>query len=114
MSATSERVRRELVRIASPCNPAINYAALGVAAAAIIIVVVSSLASILVEGWAQSDARLESRTGLRSIHEQIAFALAEKRDDSVEPFLNGIAEDERILALGLCTPTDSKPCSATS
>ena len=86
-------------------SPTTAYTALAIAATAIIVVAVSSLAAVLIASWASRDVELRARLLYRSIHSQVAAGIAESPGDSLVSFLDQIAEDERILALGFCPQT---------
>jgi trehalose 6-phosphate synthase len=56
----------------------------------------------LVEQWARRDVESRSRLVFNSIQGPIVRALAAGDADRLALILNGVAEDERILAVGLC------------
>lgn len=68
----------------------------------LIIVTIAPLAMALVDTWARRDVDLRSRLVFRSIRAQISSGLAATPIINPTPFFEQIAEDERILALGLC------------
>jgi trehalose 6-phosphate synthase len=84
-------------------NPLVRFGALALAATGIIIVALSPLASIIVEGWSQRDIELRARLVFRSIRDQVTIGIAAKPGFDLVPFFERLAEDERILALGFCT-----------
>jgi trehalose 6-phosphate synthase len=84
-------------------NPLVRYAVLALVAAGIVIAALTLLASVIVEGWSQRDIDLRSRLVFRSIHDQVATAIATRSDEELIPTFQRITEDERILALGFCT-----------
>jgi trehalose 6-phosphate synthase len=92
--------RSRVVRLLK--NPTTGYAALAIAATAIIVVAVSSLAAVLIAGWASRDVELRARLLYRSIHSQVAEGIASSPNLALVPLFDQIAEDERVLALGFC------------
>lgn len=95
--------RARVLRILN--SPMTAYAGLAIVATSIIVVAVSSLAAVLIAGWASRDVELRARLLFRSIHSQVAAGIEANANDELAPFLNQIAEDERILALGFCPKT---------
>lgn len=85
-------------------SPLARYALLGLAATGLVIAALTLLASVMVEDWSQRDIDLRSRLVFRSIRDQVAMAMAAKSEIDLVPVFQQIAEDERILALGFCTP----------
>jgi trehalose 6-phosphate synthase len=83
-------------------NPVARYGALLLSAAAILIVALAPLASLLVEQWSLQDVKLRSRLVFQSIREQVASDLAATPGVDLTPFFEGLAQDERLLALGFC------------
>lgn len=84
-------------------NPLTRYAALALAAALIMIAALVPLASVVVEGWSQRDIELRARLVFRSIRDQVTLGIVAKPSFNLNPIFERMAEDERILALGLCT-----------
>ncbi|MDC7788318.1 trehalose-6-phosphate synthase [Rhodoplanes sp. TEM] len=84
-------------------NPTLRYAALGIAAAAIMVLALAPLGSAMVEGWSKRDIELRSRLVFRSIRDQVAAGLAATPWLDLGPFFERLTEDERILGLGFCT-----------
>ncbi|MGO9428400.1 alpha,alpha-trehalose-phosphate synthase (UDP-forming) [Rhodoblastus sp.] len=78
---------------------------IGIAATAIIIIAMSVLASIMVEGWASRDVALRARLVFLAVHDQVAASVGDKSGANLVPFFDRIAEDERVLALGFCSAT---------
>jgi trehalose 6-phosphate synthase len=83
-------------------HPLAKYAALAVGAAALIIVAVVPLATVIVEGWFQRDVELRSRLVFRSIRDQVVAGLAATTRVDLVPFFDRLAEDERLLGLAFC------------
>lgn len=75
---------------------------MALAGTALIIAAVAPLAATVVERWAQRDVELRSRLIFNSIKDQVSAGLATARGESLVPFFERIAEDERVLALGFC------------
>ncbi len=84
-------------------NPLFMYAALGAAAVSLVVFAISSLVSVIVESWSVRDVELRSQLVFRSIHDQVAADLVATPRVTLVPFLEQIAEDERLLALGFCS-----------
>ena len=84
-------------------NPLSRYSALALMAAVIMIIALTPLASVMVEGWSQRDIELRARLVFRSIRDQVVLGIAVKPEFDLIPFFERLTEDERILALGFCT-----------
>jgi len=82
-------------------SPAVLYSLLGGGAALILIFALTSLASLIIDGWIQRDMDLRAGLIFRSIHDQAAAAGAHD-DSSLAKVMEQISEDERILGLGFC------------
>jgi trehalose-6-phosphate synthase len=85
-------------------NPIARYVILAVAAVALVIAALTLLSSVMVEDWSQRDIDLRSRLVFRSIKDQLAMAIAASPEVDLTPVFQRITEDERILALGFCSP----------
>jgi trehalose 6-phosphate synthase len=95
----AERGRRSLLRY-----PMIRYFALALAAAGIMTATLLPLTSAMIEGWSRRDIELRARLVYRLMHDQIAMGGASGRDASLTLYFEQITKDERLLALGFCTP----------
>jgi trehalose 6-phosphate synthase len=84
-------------------RPLVAYAALALMGTTLIVLAAAPLASRVVWRWAQRDVEFGSRLVVNSIRDQVAAGLARSGGDSLTPFFERIAEDERIMALGFCT-----------
>jgi len=84
-------------------NPLVRYAMLAIAATSIMIVALSPLTSIMVEGWSRRDIDLRSRLVFQSIRDQLASGMVANSGFDLVPFFERFAEDERLMALGFCT-----------
>ncbi len=62
------------------------------------------MASVIVDEWSQRDIELRARLVHRSIRERVATGLIAKPESDLQPFFEQLAEDERLLALGFCSP----------
>jgi trehalose 6-phosphate synthase len=80
----------------------LKYAAIGVALLAVLTFVVAPFSKSLVEQWARQDVELRSRLAYNSIQGPVIRALADGDTARLAGILQGVAEDERILAVGLC------------
>lgn len=79
----------------------IRYGLLMLGACAVLVLALSPLVSLMVEGWARQDVELRSRLVHRSVREQVAsLPVSATRD--LTPFFERLADDERLLALGFC------------
>ena len=83
-------------------NPYLRYAALGLGMALILVAALTPLASIVVEGWARQDLDARGRLVFRSIRDQLTTSLVATPVRSLEPYMERIAGDERLQALGIC------------
>ncbi len=75
---------------------------LALTALLLIILAIAPLATTLGDSWARRDIELRSRLVFRSIRTQVTSGLAATPVVNPTPFFEQLAEDERILALGLC------------
>ncbi|NLH80547.1 MAG: trehalose-6-phosphate synthase, partial [Phyllobacteriaceae bacterium] len=73
------------------------------AACVMLALALAPLAALLVENWSRQDVELRSRLVQRSVAEQVS-RLAVLPDVDLTPFFDGLADDERLLALGFCAP----------
>ena len=85
-------------------KPTNRYALLGLASVAIVIVAMTQVASVVVDHWAQRDVELRSGLVFRSIRTSVIAGLTTKPATDLTPYFEGLAEDERLLALGYCDP----------
>jgi trehalose 6-phosphate synthase len=81
---------------------AIRYGSLLIGGCTVLVLALTPLVSLLLEGWARQDVDLRSRLVDRSVHEQVA-SLSAQPDVDLTPFFGRLAEDERLLALGFCS-----------
>ena len=88
-----------LLRVSS-----VRYSILGLAAVAVLIAAMTQMASVIVDQWSQRDVELRARLVYRSIRERIVTGLAAKPERDLQPFFEQLVEDERLLALGFCSP----------
>ena len=80
------------------------YTFAGLVAALVIIVSVASLASLVIDSWTERDVEMRAGLVFRSIRDQVAAGVADRQQGNLSLLLERIAEDERIRALGFCTP----------
>lgn len=95
-----------------------KYVALACLAVLILSLAVMPFSSSLVEQWARGDVERRSRLVYNAIRETVTLAVAEDLTDRLAGTFEGVAEDERILAIGLCdesgglrTPTKLMPAT---
>ncbi len=72
-----------------------------VAACIALVIALSPLVTVMVEGWARQDVELRSRLVNRSVREQVANLPAIVTRE-LTPFFERLSDDERLLALGFC------------
>jgi trehalose 6-phosphate synthase len=85
-------------------GPLLRYVVVAMLASAIAISTLTFLASIIVKDWSQRDIGLRSRLVFRSVRGEVATAITSRPQIDLTPVFEQITEDERILALGFCTP----------
>ena len=83
-------------------SPAALYSMLGAVAGIILIVALTSLASLLIDGWMQRDMDLRAGLVFRSVRDQATQSGAGDLT-TIGHLLDRISADERIFGLGLCT-----------
>jgi len=82
-------------------NGPVRYGLILAGSCLVLVLALAPLAAVLVEGWARQDVDLRSRLVHRSVREQVA-SLTMTADTDLTPFLEHLADDERLLALGYC------------
>ena len=80
----------------------LRYAAIGIGAVVLIILAVTPLVTAIVEGWSRRDVELRSRLVFRSIEDRVANALSVAGQENLMPYLERLAEDGKLVALGFC------------
>lgn len=85
-----------------PKNPYVRYAILGLALSIALVLALTPLATVAVDGWARQDVDSRARLVLRSVRDQVARGLGSSDRQEVGAFLDRIADDERLEALGYC------------
>ncbi len=83
-------------------HPMLRYAAIGIGAVVLIILAVTPLVTAIVEGWSRRDVELRSRLVFRSIEDRVANALSIAGQQNLMPYLERLAEDGKLVALGFC------------
>ena len=83
-------------------HPMFRYAAIGVGAVILIILAVTPLVTAIIEGWARGDVELRSRLVFRSIEDRVANAISVAGQKDLMPYLERLAEDGKLVALGFC------------
>jgi len=76
--------------------------AIGIGAIALIIVAVTPLVDAVLEGWSRRDVELRSRLVFRSIEARVAGVIGAAQPSDLTPYLEYLAEDEKLVALGFC------------
>ncbi len=74
------------------------------AATAVLVLALTPLTTLLVEGWARQDVDLRSRLVARTVREQVAGPYRIGEND-VGRIFDTLSEDERLVALGFCDET---------
>lgn len=90
--------------LSKPRNRLLAYGFLALGLLAILSLAAVPISGSLVEGWLQRDVELRSRLAYTSIQGPVARALADNDGARLASILQGVAQDERILAVGLCDP----------
>ncbi len=85
-----------------PRAPGLLYIVMGFAAAMVVALAVSMLASAVIEDWARRDIEMQTDVAFRSISDQLAAAVLTKNEADLRPILDRVAGDNRILALAFC------------
>lgn len=62
------------------------------------------LVGTLMERWFRADVEMRSQLVFHSIQESVTSLVAAKADRKIDALFKRIAQDERLLALGLCSP----------
>jgi trehalose 6-phosphate synthase len=93
-------------------RPGVFYSMLGAIAGVILIFALTSLSSLIINGWIQRDMDLRAELIYRSIRDQAAASGVSEKS-ALSKVMGQIAEDERILGIGFCTK-DGKLAIATS
>jgi trehalose 6-phosphate synthase len=83
-------------------HPMLRYAAVGIGAVVLIILAVTPLVTTIVEGWSRRDVELRSRLVFRSIEDRVANAISVAGQSNLMPYLERLAEDGKLVALGFC------------
>jgi trehalose 6-phosphate synthase len=102
ISAARPKLRYVVGRLAS--HPAARVLWVIAAATIIFAAALAPLSSLIVEGWLRQDVDIRSRLIFRSVRDRLQSNLLSPNND-LTPYLERIAEDERLLALGYCSET---------
>jgi trehalose 6-phosphate synthase len=81
---------------------ALKYVTLGLAAIVLVALAVAPFTKSLIEQWSRDDVEERSRLVYYSIYGPVVRAIADQAQDRLGSILEGVAQDERILGLGLC------------
>jgi len=79
----------------------VRWTLVSIAACLVLAVALAPLAAVLVENWSRQDIELRSRLIERSVRERVAVMPTDPAPD-LSAFFSGLAEDERLLAIGFC------------
>ncbi len=79
-----------------------KYGLIGLALLATLTLAIAPFSRSLVEQWARQDVELRSRLAYTSIQGPIGRALVDRDVNRLATILEGVAQDERILGVGLC------------
>ncbi len=90
--------------LGKPRNSLLVYGFLALGLLAALSLAAVPVSGSLVEGWLQRDVELRSRLAYTSIRGPVSRALADNDAGRLASILQGVAQDERILAVGLCDP----------
>ncbi len=80
----------------------LKYATLGLAAIVLVALAIAPFSKSLIEQWSRYDVEERSRLVYNSIHGPVVRAMADRAWDRLGSIFEGVAQDERILAVGLC------------
>jgi trehalose 6-phosphate synthase len=83
-------------------HPMLRYGAVGLAAILLIILAVTPLVSAIIEGWSRRDVEVRSRLIFRSIEDRVANAISVSGPNDLKPYLERLADDGKLVALGFC------------
>jgi len=81
---------------------ALKYGALGLAAILVLALAVAPFSKSLIEQWSRSDVEARSRLVYNSIQGPVVRAMSDGAWERLGSIFVGVAQDERILAVGLC------------
>jgi trehalose 6-phosphate synthase len=84
----------------------LQYALLGVLVLVALTLAVAPFSRSLVQQWSRLDVESRSRLVYRSIEGSILRAMGDGDEARLASILRGVAQDDRILAVGLCGPGD--------
>jgi trehalose 6-phosphate synthase len=81
---------------------ALRYGALGLAAVIILALAIAPFSKSLIEQWSRSDVEARSRLVYNAIQGPVVRAISDDAWDRLGSIFEGVAQDDRILAVGLC------------
>lgn len=81
---------------------ALKYAALALAAIVVVTLAIAPFSKSLIEQWSRNDVEARSRLVYNSIHGPVVRAMADGAWERVGSIFEGVAQNEGILAVGLC------------
>ncbi|CAN5388447.1 trehalose-6-phosphate synthase [soil metagenome] len=88
-------------RLAAP----LKYVGLGFAATLILALAIAPFSKRLIEQWSRSDVEARSRLVYNAIQGPVVSAIADGNLSRLTSIFEGVAMDQRILAVGLCNDT---------
>lgn len=80
----------------------VRYGAAALAIVLVAIFAVSPFVGVFVEQWSRRDIELRSTLVFNSVRDELANLLATNAGNKIDTLFARIAEDERLLAVGLC------------
>ncbi len=82
----------------------LRFAGLALVVVIALIIVLLPFATSLVDQWSQRDVELRSRLVFNSIRDRVVLDLAENAVAQLSDLFERLTSDERLLAIGYCTP----------
>jgi trehalose 6-phosphate synthase len=79
-----------------------RYFGLALVAIVVLALLIAPYAKVLVEQWSRSDVEARSRLVYNAVQGSVVRAIADGDLDALTPIFEGVALDQRILAVGLC------------
>lgn len=86
----------------SQLGEALKYGALGLATIIVLALAVAPFSKSLIEQWSRNDVEARSRLVYNSIQGSVVRAMSDDAWDRLGSIFDGVAQDERILAVALC------------
>ena len=80
----------------------LKYVALGIVVTAILALAIAPFSKRLIEQWSRSDVEARSRLVYKAIQNPAVRSIADNDTQRLAAIFENVAQDERILAIGLC------------